>query len=108
IFMRARDLSNSPYGFQYDLDFKWKSGSLPTGGVISAADVYERPASTKTTFQKAEEAVVKKKFDQAVDLLKQVVETDKNDFQAWTALGSIYFSEQKFDDAKEAYLKAIE
>jgi len=108
IFMRARDLSNSPYGFQYDLDFKWKSGSLPTSGVISAADVYERPASTKTTFQKAEEAVVKKKFDQAVDLLKQVVETDKNDFQAWTALGSVYYAEQKFDDAETAYQKAIE
>ena len=108
IYMRDRDLSNSPYGFQYDLDFKWKSGAAPTGGVISAADVYERPAATRTLFQRAEDAVAKKKFDQGVDLLKQVVETDKNDFQAWTALGSIYFAEQKFDDAEGAYLKAIE
>lgn len=108
IYMRDRDLSNSPYGFQYDLEFKWKAGAQPSGGVISAADVYERPASTKTTFQKAEEAVAKKKFDQAVDLLKQVVETDKNDFQAWTALGSVYYAEEKFDDAATAYQKAIE
>jgi TolA-binding protein len=108
IFMRDRDLSNSPYGFQYDLDFKWKAGSQPVGGVISAADVYERPETTKATFQKAEEAVAKKKYDQAVDLLKQVVDTDKNDFQAWTALGTVYFAEQKFDDAEGAYLKAIE
>lgn len=108
IYMRDRDLSNSPYGFQYDLDFKWRAPSQPAGGVISAADVYERPAATKSTFQKAEEAVGKKKFDQAIDLLKQVVETDKNDFQAWTALGSVYFAEQKLDDAAAAYLKAIE
>lgn len=108
IYMRERDLSNSPYGFQYDLDFKWKAAARPAGGVISVADVYERPAATKSIFQKAEEAVTKKKFDQAIDLLKQVVATDKNDFQAWTALGSVYFAEKKFDDAEGAYLKAIE
>jgi tetratricopeptide (TPR) repeat protein len=108
IFMRARDLSNSPYGFQYDLDFKWKSATHTAGGVISAADVYERPTSTRSLFQKAEEAVSKKKYDQALDFLKQVVETDKNDFQAWSALGTIYFAQQKLDDAEGAYLKAIE
>ena len=108
IFMRERDLSNSPYGFQYDLDFKWKAGSSPSGGVISAADVYERPVTTRSLFQKAEELVGKKKYDQAVDLLKQIVETDKNDFQAWTALGTIYYAEQKLDAAADAYLKAIE
>jgi TolA-binding protein len=110
IFMRERDLSNSPYGFQVDLDFRWKPGSAsqPTAGVISAADVYDRPATTKATFQKAEEAVAKKKYDQAVDLLKQVIEADKNDFQAWTALGTVYFAQQKLDDAEGAYLKAIE
>jgi lipopolysaccharide biosynthesis regulator YciM len=108
IFMRERDLSNSPYGFQYDLDFKWKAGGTPVGGVISAADVYDRPASTRSLFQKAEEAVEKKKFEQAIDLLKQVTETDKNDFQAWTALGTVYFAKQQFDEAEAAYLKAIE
>lgn len=109
IFMRDRDLSNSPYGFQVDLDFKWKSGSsTATAGVISAADVYERPAATRSLFQKAEELVGKKKYDQAVDLLKQIIETDKNDFQAWNALGTIYYAEQKLDEAENAYVKAIE
>jgi TolA-binding protein len=110
IFMRDRDLSNSPYGFQVDLDFKWKPGksAAPVGGVISAADVYERPAATRSLFDKAEELVGKKKFDQAADLLKQIVETDKNDFQAWTALGTLYYAQQKLDDAENAYLKAIE
>lgn len=101
-------LSNSPQGNQYDLDFRWKPDAPPRGGVISAADVYDRPAATKSIFAKAEEAVAKKKLDQAVDLLKQVVDTDKNDFQAWTALGTVYFAEQKFDDSEKAYRTAIE
>ena len=109
--IEIRGLSNSPYGFQYDLDFRWRPGTgstQPVHGVISAADVYERSVSTRSLFQKAEEAVAKKKFDQAVDLLKQVVETDAKDFQAWNALGSVYFAQEKFSDARQAYLKAIE
>lgn len=105
-------LSNSPYGYQNDLDIRWRSGGGGGGGaaprVISATDVYERPATTRDLFVKAEESVGKKKFDQASTLLKQIVETDKADFQAWTALGSIYFAQEKFSDAEQAYLHAIE
>jgi predicted Zn-dependent protease len=101
-------LSNSPYGYQNDLEIRWKPGAATSAtGVISAADAYERPASTKPIFLKAEEAVAKKKFDQAVTLLKQVVETDNADFQAWTALGTVYFAQEKFDDARQAYEHAI-
>jgi tetratricopeptide (TPR) repeat protein len=102
-------LSNSPYGYQNDLEFRLRSAAAqPTNvGVISAADVYDRPASTRALFVKAEGAVAKKKLDDATTLLKQVVETDKADFQAWTALGSIYFAQQKFGDAEEAYQHAI-
>jgi Flp pilus assembly protein TadD len=109
IMIRAL-LSNSPYGHQYDLDFRWKPGTGPTSttGVISAADLYERPASTRALFQTAEEAVATKKFDYAIDLLKQVLQTDNNDFQAWTALGTVYFAQEKFTDAESAYEKAIE
>lgn len=102
------NLSNSPYGYQNDLEFRVRSSAkLTGGGVISAADVYERPASTRSMFVKAEEAAAKKKYDQAAMLLKQVVETDNADFQAWTALGSIYFAQEKFDDAEQAYQQAI-
>jgi tetratricopeptide (TPR) repeat protein len=108
--MLRNQLSNSPYGHQYDLDFRWRPGtsSPPTGGVIAAGDFYERPSANRSLFQKAEEFVTKKKYDDAVELLKQVVETDKNDFQAWTALGIIYAAQEKLDDAESAYLKAIE
>ena len=45
-------LSNSPYGYQYDLDFKLKGAAVTRGGVISAADVYNRtPAAQKRFLQ---------------------------------------------------------
>ena len=34
--------------------------------------------------------------------------TDKNDFQAWNALGSVYYAKEDLKDAEDAYLKAIE
>lgn len=101
-------LSNSPYGYQNDLDFRWRDTTPPAGGVISAADVYERSATTQSLFTKAEEAVAKKKYDQASTLLKQVIEADKADFQAWTALGTVYFAQEKFEDAEQSYRHAIE
>ena len=109
IMIRSQ-MSNSPYGHQYDLEFRWKpnTAAIQPGGVISAADIYERPAANRALFHKAEEAVGKKKYDNAIDLLKQIVATDDKDFQAWTALGSIYFAQEKVADAETAYLKAIE
>lgn len=100
-------LSNSPYGYQNDLEIRWKPGhSAPVAGVISAADVYKRPAAAEANFTKAEEAVAKKKYDQAVTFLKQIVDTDKADFQAWNALGSVYLAQEKLGDAEEAYAQA--
>jgi Tfp pilus assembly protein PilF len=117
--MIRNQMSNSPYGHQYDLDFRWRpsGASTPAAGVVAAGDFYERPSANRSLFQRAEEFVTKKKYDDAVDLLKQVVETDKNDFQAWTALGIIYAaqekpddadSQKKFDAAVEPLTKAIE
>jgi tetratricopeptide (TPR) repeat protein len=101
-------LSNSPYGFQYDLEFKWRAPTAAKAGVISAADVYARSPSAEQIFTKAEEAVAKKKLDQAATLLKQIVDSDANDFQAWTALGSVYAAQEKFEDAEKAYEQAIQ
>jgi len=108
--MIRNQMSNSPYGHQYDLEFRWRPNatSQPVAGVIAAGDLYERPSSTRVLFQRAEEAVIKKKYDSAINLLKQVVQTDSNDFQAWSALGIVYSAQEKFDDAETAYLKAIE
>jgi tetratricopeptide (TPR) repeat protein len=101
-------LSNSPYGYQNDVEIRWRPGAAaaPVTGVISAADVYKRPAAAEANFTKAEEAVAKKKYDQATTLLKQIVDNDKADFQAWNALGSVYMAQEKLGDAEEAYAQA--
>ncbi|PWT92052.1 MAG: hypothetical protein C5B55_07030 [Blastocatellia bacterium] len=101
-------LSNSPYGYQYDLEFRWHSNESHSPGVVSAADVYDRPSSTKGVFQQAQTAVEKKKYDEAVKLLKRIVETDSADFQAWAALGTVYMVQQRFDDAEAAFQSSIE
>jgi cytochrome c-type biogenesis protein CcmH/NrfG len=104
---------NGPSGSDYrqDFDFQWKSKNASpktAPGVISAANMYNRSAANKPLFQKAQEAVEKKKYDQAVPLLQQIVATDKLDFPAWTLLGTIYVVQEKFPDAEKAYMSAIE
>ena len=102
-------LSNDPHGFRQDLEFALKPKGLAPikERVISASDVYDRPASNKSLFEKAEEAVNKKKYDQAINLLKQIVATDKQDFQAWTLLGTVYFVRQDNSNAEQAYVSAL-
>ncbi|HEX8707929.1 MAG TPA: tetratricopeptide repeat protein [Pyrinomonadaceae bacterium] len=98
------------YGFRQDFEFKWKSGSeadRSITGVISAADVYDRPAANKPLFRKAQEAVEKKKYEQAVGFLRQIVESDKLDFQVWTLLGTIYLTQEKPAEAEKAYQTAL-
>jgi len=97
--------------FRQDLQFEWKSRTSPaksTPGTISAADAYSRSSVNNALFQKAEEATDKNKYDQAVSFLKQIVDNDKLDFQAWTLLGMVYRVQEKLDDAEHAYLSAIE
>lgn len=109
--MMPGTLSSSPYGYRQDLEFEWKpalAASKPKTGIISAADAYNRPSANESLFQKALGAVEKKKYEQAVTLLKQIVGSDKLDFQAWTLLGTVYRLQEKSDDAEKAYLSAIE
>lgn len=94
-----------------DFEFEWKekpSGRTNTTGVVSAADFYERSPSNKSLFEKAHAAVEKKDYANGIKLLNQVLENDKNDFQAWTLLGTLYLVQEKSEDAEKAYRTAIE
>jgi len=97
--------------FRQDLRFEWKpspSHAKSTPGTVSAADAYSRSSVNQALFQKAEGATNKKKYDQAVSFLKQIVESDKLDFQVWTLLGALYLAQEKSADAEKSYLTAIE
>lgn len=94
-----------------DFEFEWKpklAGPKPIPGIISAADIYKRSSSNKSLFQKAQEAVEKQKYDEAVRFLRQILSNDNLDFQVWTLLGTVYLVEEKPGDAEKAYLSAIE
>lgn len=108
IRVSVQGLSNDPHGFRQDLEFALKpKGAGPRPGVVSA-DAYTRSGPNKSLFQKAQEAADKKKYDQAISFLKEIVENDKLDYQAWTLLGTVFVVQQKSEEAETAYLSAIE
>jgi len=101
-------LSSSPYGYQHDLEFALKpKNPVAKPSILSTEDFYNRPSPNKLLFQKAQSAVDSKHYDQATSFLKQIVENDKLDFQAWALLGAVYLVQQKPADAESAYLNAV-
>jgi tetratricopeptide (TPR) repeat protein len=102
---------NTTADIRQDFEFEWKEKSAArtnAPGVVSAADVYERSAATKSLFDKAHAAVEKNEFGKGIKLLTQIVEQDKNDFQVRTLLGTLYLAQKEVEEAERAYLTAIE
>jgi Flp pilus assembly protein TadD len=94
-----------------DLEFEWKPTSpvvKPKAGTVLAVDEYHRTSSHKAIFEKAQQSVDKKNFEEAVVLFQQLLQSDDQDFQAWTELGTAYLLDNKRSDAEKAYLHAIQ
>jgi tetratricopeptide (TPR) repeat protein len=110
--MRINLVDASDMGVRQDFEFEWKSRFSPASkgitGVISTEDIYNRSAGNKALFQKAQDAAGKKKYDQAITFLKQIIDNDKLDFPVWTLLGTLYVVQEKTDEAEQAYLGALE
>lgn len=109
--LRMTLTGNPTSDIRQDFEFEWKekpSARTNNAGVVSAADFYDRPAANKPIFDKAHASVEKKDYANAIRLLNQIVEKDKNDFQCWTLLGTLYLVQEKSEDAEKAYLTAIE
>jgi Tfp pilus assembly protein PilF len=96
--------------FRQDIALEWRSGPVKPARppVIAAEDVYDRKSPNKDRFEKAEEALDKKEYDKAVDLLRQVVTDDPQDFQAWSELGTVYLFQKNLAEAEKSYLRATE
>jgi tetratricopeptide (TPR) repeat protein len=91
-----------------DIEFEWRdSTGAARSGVVAAADKYNRPAKDVAAFENAIEAIQKKHYDQAAFLLRQIVETDPDDFQAWERLGTVFFIQKNLAEAEKAYLEAL-
>jgi cytochrome c-type biogenesis protein CcmH/NrfG len=108
--MRLTLTGSTTADIRQDFDFEWKEkpAARTNTGVVSTADFYERSAANKSLFEKAHAATEKKDYANAVRLLTEIVEKDRNDFQCWTLLGTLYLVQEKPEDAEEAYLTAIE
>ncbi len=99
---------HAPYGLQQDIVVDWQPpGDATKGPTVLAADIHERSAANKRLFKKAEDAVAEKNFDQAISFLKQIVTSDKADYQAQAILGTLFASMGKYDEAEQAYLGAL-
>lgn len=75
--------------------------------VISVRNSYSRSEENQKLFDKAIDGVKEKKSENSLKLFKQLLDKDPKDYVAWTELGSIYFNNEKFSDAENAYNKAI-
>lgn len=109
--MRLNLTGSTTSDIRQDFEFEWKekpAARANSVGIISAADFYDRAPANKSLFEKAHASVEKKDYANAVRLLTQIVEKDKNDFQCWNLLGTLYLAEEKPDEAEKAYLTAIE
>lgn len=78
------------------------------GGTISAADRYERNSANAAAFARASSAIDAKRYDEGAELLKKIVEADSKDFQAWTELGNVHLLQNKYSEAENEFLRAID
>ena len=69
-------------------------------------ELVEDDAETKA-LASAEAAIEKKDFAAAEPLLKQIVEHDPANYQAWFDLGFVYNAQHKIDDSIDAYRKSV-
>jgi tetratricopeptide (TPR) repeat protein len=94
-----------------DIQLEWKPGAVGNSSkpaTTSAADLYNRPSANEAVLEKAQEAIREKDYTQAVLLLNQIVSNDPKDFPVLAELGTVYFRQQKLDDAEKAYERALE
>ena len=107
---RTRVNINSLYknDFRQDIALAWSptpGGSKPAS--VDAASVYKRTPAAQKLFEKADAAAANKSFEEAVQLFRQVVDTDPADYPAWTELGTMYYATGKADEAESAYVRAL-
>ena len=107
---RVRVYVSSPFktDFRQDIELQLLETSEGSkAGVISAADIYNRTTANATLFRRANEASQKKRYGNAISLLRQIVESDPADFPAWQELGTDHFIQKNFQEAERAFAHAL-
>ncbi|HVF46950.1 MAG TPA: tetratricopeptide repeat protein, partial [Pyrinomonadaceae bacterium] len=65
-------------------------------------------ADAEKAFDRGMAAIRENKNEDAIAIFKDIVAKDPKDHLAWTMLGTIYYSDKKYDDASPAFIKALE
>lgn len=104
--MRVEIVSGGAERVRQDIELAWKKGAAPKPSTISVADVYQRSDANEKLFVTAKEATDQKRYDDAINTLRQLVVADPHDFQAWAELGTVYLFKQNLDESENAYVKS--
>jgi len=94
---------------QHDIHLSLRPASRSTSGrgaVISSADLYNRSTANESLYQKAAKEIQSKNYAPAIATLQDIVNSDPNDFVAWSDLGMLYFLQKDLDAAENSYTSA--
>ncbi|HEV7395399.1 MAG TPA: tetratricopeptide repeat protein [Pyrinomonadaceae bacterium] len=98
-----------PIDIRQDINLGWTG---PVGGStkpasISIEDLYKRTSSNQKLFEKAQASTDKKKYEESIVHLKELLTNDPEDFQAWTELGTVFLMTKNPEEAEKAYERSI-
>jgi Tfp pilus assembly protein PilF len=97
--------------YRQDIALEWRptdTGRDTKVGVVAAVKHYDRPLENAGLFERAEKSLQEKDYSRAISQLKQLVDRDPKDFEAFTQLGTAYFFSKQPAEAEKAYLQAVE
>jgi len=97
--------------YRQDIALEWQpteSGRDSKGGVLAPVKHYDRSPDNQRLFERAEKSIHEKDYPGAISQLRQLVDRDPKDFEAFTQLGTAYFFSKKPSEAEKAYLRSLE
>jgi tetratricopeptide (TPR) repeat protein len=110
---RVRVLLRAPIyktDIREDINLEWKAtnNGPPKAASVTAEDFYKREPANQKLFDKAGESTDKKKYEESIATLKELVAKDAKDFQAWSELGTAYLLSKNVSEAEKAYTQSTE
>lgn len=97
--------------FRQDIHLEWRAVAphreRAKSQTVSAIDFYNRTSRNNSLFEKAQRLLDNHRYREASSLLKEIVDTDPADFQAWTELGTAHLTGGDVTEAEKAYRRAI-
>ena len=92
-----------------DIELEWKSegpAGHPAAGV--SGPLYVRTGGNRESFTRAQELLVKRDYRGAIALFENVVNSDPQDYEAWTDLGTAQSLDKKQKEAETSFRRALE